>query len=207
MIGVYGGTFDPVHFGHLRTALEVQEVFRLDELRLIPCFMPPHRDTPTAAADRRVTMLELAIEDYDRMKVDTREIDRGGPSYMVDTLASIRQEFGSQPILLFIGGDAFLNLTGWHHWQQLFELAHVVVMTRPGFEQPKLNRFYQDRLAVSIESLQQAPSGCLFFQQVTALDISATAIRQMIAENRNPGFLLPDSVIEYIRKNKLYQCL
>ena len=207
MIGVYGGTFDPVHFGHLRTALEVKEIFGLDEIRLVPCFMPPHRDEPTVTANSRVRMLELAVEGYAGMRVDTREIDRGGPSYMVDTLESLRQEFGDQPLLLFIGGDAFLNLTGWHRWRQLFDFAHVIVMTRPGYEQPKLDRFFQDRLAASDDSLRQTPAGYLFFQQVTALDISATAIRRMIAENRNPGFLLPESVIEYIRQNKLYQRL
>ena len=152
-------------------------------------------------------MLELAIEGYSGMRVDSREIDRGGASYMVDTLKSLRLDLGSQPVLLFIGSDAFQNLTGWHRWRQLFDFAHVVVMTRPGFEQPKLDHFFQDRLTALGDSLRQKPAGYLFFQQVTALDISATAIRRIIAENRNPGFLLPESVIEYIRQNKLYQRL
>ena len=204
MIGVYGGTFDPVHFGHLRTALEVYETFDLDQIRLIPCFIPPHRDEPSAPADRRVKMLELALQGYPGMRVDTREIDRGGPSYMVDTLKSLRREFGKQSIVLFIGSDAFLNLTAWYHWPQLFDFAHVVVMTRPGVVQPALEPFFRDRLVASDGSLRQTPAGYFFFQPVTALDISATKIRQIIAQNRNPGFLLPESVIEYIRQNKLY---
>ncbi|MGR9044423.1 MAG: nicotinate-nucleotide adenylyltransferase [Gammaproteobacteria bacterium] len=204
MIGVYGGTFDPVHFGHLRTALEVKELFDLDEIRLIPCFIPPHRGQPSVSADRRVEMLRLAVEGYAGMKVDTREIDRGGPSYMVDTLYSLRQQFTREGFLLVVGSDAFLNLTDWSRWRQLFDYAHVVVMTRPGFERPQLNPFFENRLAPSRKGLRQRLAGYLFFQQVTALGISATAIRRLIAENRNPGFLLPESVIEYIRYNKLY---
>ena len=206
MIGVYGGTFDPVHFGHLRTALEVKEVFGLDELRLIPCFIPPHRDQPSSSADDRVKMLELAIDGCAGMIVDTREIDRGGPSYMVDTLASLRQEVGTESVLLFVGGDAFLKITAWYQWRRLFDFAHVVVMTRPGYESSKLESFFQHRLTTSAERLRRTPAGGLFFQPVTALEISATAIRQIIAEKRDPGFLLPESVIKYIRNHKLYQC-
>ncbi len=210
MIGIFGGTFDPVHYGHLRSALEVKDIFGLDEVRLIPCASPPHREQPAVTANMRLQMLELAIENQPGLKIDTRELDRykeseQTPSFMVDTLKSLRQEFPSEPLLLFIGTDAFTYLTGWHQWQQLFDYAHIVVMTRPGFETQQLDDFFKARLAKDINELAQASAGKLCFQQVTQLDISATAIRDIIARKQNPGFLLPDAVIEYIKQHQLYE--
>lgn len=204
MIGVYGGTFDPVHFGHLRTALEVKEIFGLDELRMIPCFIPPHRDSPSAPSSKRVDMLNLALDGRPGMIVDTREIDRGGPSYMVETLQSLRIEFGEKPLLLFVGADAFAGLGKWFQWQHLFDFAHLVVMTRPGYEPTRLDGFLTEHWVENERVLHDRPAGALFFQPVTQLEISATAIRRIIAEHRDPGFLLPDSVIQYIRHHKLY---
>ena len=210
MIGIFGGTFDPVHYGHLRSALEVKDIFGLDEVRLIPCANPPHREQPAVTAKMRLQMLELAIKTQPGLKIDTRELDRHTlseltPSYMVDTLASLRQEFPTEPLLLFIGSDAFNYLTDWHRWQQLFDYAHLVVLTRPGFEIEGLDDFFKARLAKDINELTQNPAGKLFLSQVTQLDISATAIRNMIAKKQNPGFLLPDAVIEYIKQHKLYE--
>lgn len=209
MIGIFGGTFDPVHYGHLRSALEVKDIFRLDEVRLIPCANPPHREQPAVTAEMRLRMLELAIKNQPGLKIDTRELDRYDqhqvPSYMVDTLESLRQEFPTEPLLLFIGADAFKHLTGWHQWQRLFDYAHLVVMTRPGFESQQLDDFFKARLAVDIKELSQTKAGKLCFQQVTQLDISATAIRDIIARKQNPGFLLPDAVIEYIKQHTLYE--
>jgi nicotinate-nucleotide adenylyltransferase len=209
MIGIFGGTFDPIHYGHLRSALEVKDIFGLNEVRLIPCASPPHREQPAVTAEMRLQMLTLAIKNQPGLKIDTRELDRHKasdqtPSYMVDTLKSLRQEFPTEPLLLFIGTDAFKHLTRWHQWQQLFDYAHIVVMTRPGFETQELNDFFKARLAEAKE-LAQASAGKLCFQQVTQLDISATAIRAMIADKQNPGFLLPDAVIEYIKQHKLYE--
>ncbi len=207
MIGVYGGTFDPVHFGHLRTALEVCEFFSLDELRLIPCSRPPHRDAPMASADMRVQMLRLAISKESDFVVDTREITREGPSYMVDTLESIRAEVADEPLLLIIGADGFKHLSSWFQWERLFDFAHIVVMSRPD----ELNYsateddFFSSRCSASVVDLENSPCGALFFKDVTPLAISATQIRQLIASNKNPGFLLPDQIIEFIRVNKLYK--
>ncbi len=209
MIGIFGGTFDPIHYGHLRSALEVKDIFGLDEVRLIPCANPPHREQPAVSSEMRLQMLELAIKNQPGLKIDIRELNRydqhQAPSYMVDTLASLRQEFPTEPLLLFIGSDAFTHLTGWHQWQQLFEYAHIVVMTRPGFETQQLDTFFKARLAKDINQLAQASAGKLCFQQVTQLDISATAIRDIIARKQNPGFLLPDAVIEYIKQHQLYE--
>jgi nicotinate (nicotinamide) nucleotide adenylyltransferase len=388
MIGLFGGTFDPVHYGHLRSALEVKDSFGLDEVRIIPCAKPPHRKQPEASATMRLQMLELAIKNQPGLKIDTRELDRHKlskltPSYMVDTLKSLRQDFKDASLLLFIGSDAFKHLTGWHQWQQLFDYAHLVVLTRPenidvanrslrnptiavstlqlsenidaanrslrnptvavstlqlsenidaanrslrsptvavstlqlpenidaanrslrnptiavntlqlsenidvvnrslrnltiavntlqlsenidaanrslrnptvavstlqlsenidaanrslrnptvavstlqlsenidaanrslsgveaneSLEPPGFDDFFNARLAKDIKELAQNPAGKLFFFQVTQLDISATAIRNMIAKRQNPGFLLPDAVIEYIKQNQLYE--
>jgi nicotinate-nucleotide adenylyltransferase len=208
MIGILGGTFDPVHYGHLRSALEVKDIFGLNEVRLIPCANPPHRKQPAVTAEMRLQMLELAITNQPGLKIDTRELDRynqhQAPSYMVDTLESLRQELPTEALLLFIGTDAFKHLTGWHQWQRLFDYAHIVVITRPGFETRQLDNFFKVRLA-GVNELAQAIAGKLCFQQVTQLDISATAIRDIIARKQNPGFLLPDAVIEYIKQHKLYE--
>jgi len=210
MIGIFGGTFDPIHYGHLRSALEVKDIFGLDEVRLIPCANPPHREQPAVTAEMRLQMLELAIKNQTGLKIDTRELDRHKasdqtPSYMVDTLKSLRQEFPAESLLLFIGTDAFRHLTGWHQWQQLFDYAHIVVMTRPGFEIQAIDDFFKAKLAGDIKELAKTVAGKLCFQQVTQLDISATAIRNIIARKQNPGFLLPDAVIEYIKQHKLYE--
>jgi len=205
MIGIFGGTFDPIHYGHLRSALEVKDIFGLKEVRLIPSAQPPHREQPAATALMRLQMLELAIKNQPGLIIDTRELNRSGVSYMVDTLKSLRQEFKDEPLLLFIGSDAFNNLKTWYKWQHLFDYAHIVVMTRPGFNVLNLDEFFKARLANEITELAHNLEGKLYFQQVTQLDISATAIRDMIMEQRNPGFLLPDIVIAYIRQHKLYQ--
>lgn len=205
MIGIFGGTFDPIHYGHLRSALEVKEIFGLTEVRLIPSAQPPHREQPAASASLRLQMLELAITNQPGLIIDTRELNRQGASYMVDTLASLRREFKDEPLLLFIGSDAFNHLTTWHQWRQLFDYAHIVVMTRPGFEIQNIDEFFIARLATGVTELAQNTAGKLYFQQVTQLDISATAIRNMIAEQQNPGFLLPDTVIAYIRQHQVYQ--
>jgi len=207
MIGIFGGTFDPVHYGHLRSALEVKELFGLTEVRLVLSAQPPHREQPAATALMRLQMLELAIKNQPGLISDTRELKRQGASYMVDTLTSLRQEFKNESLLLFIGSDAFNQLKTWHQWPHLFDFAHLVVMTRPGFAIQNLDDFFKAKLANELTELTHVSAGKLYFQQVTQLDISATAIRNMIAEQQNPGFLLPDTVIAYIRQHQLYQRL
>ncbi|MGY6275392.1 nicotinate-nucleotide adenylyltransferase [Methylomonas sp. MgM2] len=204
MIGIYGGTFNPVHYGHLRTALEVKELFGLEQLRLVPCRLPPHRSEPDVAGEMRLAMLNLAIADTPGLIADRRELDREGPSYTVDTLAALRAEYPEKGLLLFIGTDAFSGLERWHCWRRLFDYAHVVVITRPACKMPIMSEFLRRRLCEDRRQLQQIKSGRLFFQAVTALDISATAIRELIASGRNPQFLLPDAVLAYIRQHQLY---
>lgn len=204
MIGVYGGTFNPVHFGHLRTALEVKELFNLQQLRLIPCRLPAHRQQPDVDAEMRLAMLQLAVSDTPELMADRRELERSGPSYMVDTLDSLRKENPHSGLVLFIGADAFAGLETWYQWQRLFNYAHVVVMTRPAYKLPVLSDFLRQRVCEQRSQFQQHSAGLLFFQAVTGLDISATVIRELIAGGRNPKFLLPDQVIAYIRRHHLY---
>ena len=204
MIGIYGGTFNPVHYGHLRTGLEVLELFELQQLRLIPCRIPAHREQPDVKPEQRLAMLQLACVDTPGFYVDRRELDRDGPSYMVDTLRSLQDEYPDDSLILFIGTDAFAGLSRWHEWQQLFDYAHIVVMTRPQHDMPELAEFLQQRLCSDKKLLSQQYAGLLLFQAVTALDISATAIRGLIARGRNPKFLLPDAVIAFIRQQQLY---
>lgn len=205
MIGIFGGTFDPVHYGHLRSALEVKETFGLREVRLILSAQPPHRTAPVASIGMRLEMLQLAVKKQPGLIIDTREIGRPGASYMVLTLESLRQEFPGQPLLLFIGSDAFNQLTTWHQWRRLFDFAHIVVLTRPGFSTMQLDDFFAVRHADDKEELSKNLAGKLYFQPITQLDISATKIREMVANNRNPAFLLPDAVLAYIKLHGLYQ--
>jgi len=208
-IGVYGGTFDPVHYGHLRTALEVREKLGLGQLRLIPCREPPHRPAPVASPEQRLQMLRLALQCGDpRLTADDRELGRPGPSYMVDTLNSLRQEFPLASLCLIVGADAFNGLDRWHRWQSLFELAHVVVMERPGEGlaadagrlPPWAIRRYGD-----LEMLLHSRAGTVGFVEVTQLAISASEIRNGLAGGGDPRFLLPDAVLDYIRKTGLYR--
>jgi nicotinate-nucleotide adenylyltransferase len=209
MLGIYGGTFDPIHYGHLRTALEVKEAVGLDEIRLIPSQIPPHRGTPGATPEQRLAMLAAALADAEPgFRIDTRELERRGPSYMVDTLASIRAEIGPEPLCLIVGLDAFLGLHRWHRWRELFELAHVLVMRRPGPEPEipeELEAPLRERAATAPDALRAAAAGLIHFVPVTQLDISATRIRAAVAAGRSARYLTPDPVLDLIRRLNLYR--
>ena len=212
-IGILGGTFDPVHFGHLRLAQEVSAALKLEEVRFVPSGTPPHRPQPGATADHRLAMVRLAIAGNPKFNVDEREIRRAGPGYMVDTLAEFRAEFGpSRPLALLLGADAFLDLATWHQWHRLFDLAHIVVAHRPGFPvdtwgqhmpQP-LAREYADRLIQQPLAVHLAPAGGIAVTPITLLDISATKIRDVVNAHASPRYLLPDSVLDYIEQKRLY---
>ena len=207
MIGVYGGTFDPVHYGHLRTALEVQQQLGLTELRFIPAASPPHRQPPQATARQRLAMVTRALAGQPGMRVDDRELGRAGPSYMVDTLASLRAEYPATPLVLILGMDALLGLPGWYQWTRLLELAHIAVMERPGVALPaegELAELVRRHRVADAGALALQPAGGMAFVPVSQLAISATTIRALLAAGRSPRFLLPDSVLDYIRNEGLY---
>lgn len=210
MLGIYGGTFDPIHNGHLRTALEVKEALGLDEIRLIPSQIPPHRGTPGATPEQRLALLQAALTDAEPgFRIDTRELERPGPSYMVDTLASIRTEIGpAQPLCLIVGLDAFLNLHHWHRWRHLLELAHIVAMRRPGATPvfvDELQALLNERLTPDAGVLRTRANGAIHFVEVSQLDISATRIRSAIAAGLSARYLLPDAALRLIRELGLYR--
>ncbi|WP_435627862.1 nicotinate-nucleotide adenylyltransferase [Candidatus Ferrigenium straubiae] len=212
-IGVLGGTFDPIHFGHLRLAEEMLELAHFREIRFIPAGTPPHRGKPQVSAQHRSAMVRLAITGQPAFVLDEREVNRTTPCYTVDTLRELRAELGTaQPLCLLMGGDAFLQLHTWHEWEQLFELAHIVVGYRPGFTLeerihgalPELQRHYQRRLCTE-NVLAQQPCGGIAELAIPKLEISATDIRRRVAEGRTIRYLLPDAVAGYIHQHHLYQ--
>jgi nicotinate-nucleotide adenylyltransferase len=207
-IGILGGTFDPVHFGHLRSALEVKEALALAEIRLIPSKVPPHREPPMADAAERLAMLQAAVSGESALVVDSRELERPAPSYTFDTLTSLRRELGqSTPLCLLLGEDAFLGLPSWHRWERLIDLAHIVVLDRPQASAPcppLLGDLLDGREAVGAEDLARVPAGLVLHQRVTQLDISATWIRELVGAGRSPRYLLPDAVWALIRSRGLY---
>jgi nicotinate-nucleotide adenylyltransferase len=207
-LGVFGGTFDPIHYGHLRPAQVVRERLALESLLIVPAPHPPHRRQPVAAANHRLRMVQLACEEFPGFKVDDREYRRGGPSFTVLTLESLRSELGARPICLLLGMDAYEDLETWHEWTRLPQLAHLVVMTRPGWEFPgeaQLPVWARGRVVHEARALAQVSAGCIFFQPVPPEDISATAIRGAIARGESVRGQLPDAVWEYICTNRLYQ--
>ena len=212
-IGILGGTFDPIHNGHLRLAQEALEQCGLAVVRIIPAGMPPHRTEPHAAAKHRLNMARLAVQDNPAFMLDEREIHRDGPSYTVDTLLSLRAELGDdQPLCLLMGGDAFLQLDTWHEWRSLFELAHIVVVQRSGRPlgnavlnaDPALHEEYQTRLAPAPRALHEAPAGRIAVLDMPTLEISATGIRSRCVQDRSPRYLVPDAVADYIQSHHLY---
>lgn len=204
IVGILGGTFDPIHFGHLRTALEVAEHFSVDTMRLIPGNVPPHRSAPLAESHHRLAMLKLALSPEPRLQADGRELQRTGYSYTIETLETFRAEFGTQsPLLLTLGLDAFLHFESWHRWRDILSLAHLVIVHRPGYPLPP-DGWYNPHLSDNLNDLRTMPAGKVYFLAVTALEISATEVRKQLKQGRNPRYLLPDSVIDYIKIHQLY---
>ena len=189
MIGLFGGTFDPIHFGHLRPALEVMEALSLEELRFIPAHVPPHRDAPLITAEQRSEMVEIAIAEQPGFVLDTCELERNGRSYTVDTLHDFRKRYGKgTPLVLLLGTDAFAGLPKWNRWRELLQLAHIVVMQRPGGDSGStvgfadfLHQHYTDNPA----ALHHSPLGSILRVPVTQLDISATDIRERLKQGRS----------------------
>ncbi len=211
-IGLLGGTFNPIHFGHLRMAQELADALNFNEVRFIPSANPPHRTTPEVSAQHRAAMVQLAISDNPLFTVDTRELERTGASYMIDTLISLRNELGENNALcLIMGSDAFVKLNTWHHWQKLLDYCHIILVQRPNIvpDQPKLSAeltaLLHDHYTENANDLVHKNVGYIHMQKITPLDISATKIREMIATNNEVKYLLPDNVLAYIKQHRLYQ--
>ena len=213
-LGILGGTFDPVHNGHLELARELRAALPLSGVRFVPAGAPPHRAAPIASAADRLAMIELAIAGHPGLAMDAREIARPGPSYTVQTLEELRREDPARPLVLIVGADAFLGLPAWHRWHELFALAHLVVVARPGVDLdparlPALLPEWQRRRTGDPQALVATPAGAILTHPVTAHDISATALRALLACGP-AGYdaargLLPAAVLAYIERNQLYR--
>lgn len=209
MIGVLGGTFDPIHFGHLRPALDCLQALDLDQVRLIPLKVAVHRPQPLAPAALRLRMLEAAIAHQPGLVADPRELQRPGDSYSYETLVHLRTELGdAEPVCLLVGSDAFAGFLDWHRPREILELAHVVIMRRPGALEgfaPDLQALLRRCRCEDPSALRDAPAGRILFQAVTQMDISSTRIRQLIGQGRSARFLLPDAVLAICEREGLYR--
>ena len=208
-IGILGGTFDPIHFGHLRLAVELKEKLQLTQMLLVPSRQPPHRNTPQALAAQRLEMLMLAIANESSLEIEPCELNREGFSYTFDTLNYLRAQHGRQQSLcLIMGADAFLNFDSWYRWQDLLSLAHIVVVHRPGWKldamNPTVQKLYQQHQLKNLYQLHMQPAGGIWLETMTPLDISSSQIRTLISQQRNPRFLLPENVLNYIQQQGLY---
>lgn len=210
-IGIMGGTFDPIHFAHLRLALEAHQHFDLQRVVLIPAGQPKHRDQPATPAQDRLAMTELAAASVAELCVDSTEVFSDQPSFTVLTLERLRKELGrEQPLVLLLGVDAFLGLARWHRWAALFALAHIAIATRPGYVlsseamDSALRAEFETRFTQDMALLHAQPAGKIYTFNMTPLTISATAIRALLAQGKSPKFLLPDTVLTYIQEKNLY---
>ena len=208
LVGVFGGTFNPVHYGHLRSALELVERLQLEQLRLMPSASPPHRDAPECSAERRAAMVELAVTGEPRLVCDAREMQRPGKSYTIDSLIELRGELGAQQgLCMVLGCDAVQDIATWHRWQELLDWAHIVIIARPGWQLPRAGKLAQWLKAHQLESpelLRQRPCGGIVIEELRPLAISSTEIRDLLASGRSARYLMPQSVLDYIQTHTLY---
>lgn len=206
-IGIFGGTFDPIHVGHLRTGFELLQELALGEVRWIPAGNPGHREAPLADPGLRLAMVRAAVADQPGFVVDDREVHRTGVTYTVDTLRELRAEHPTRSLCLLLGMDAFLGLPGWREWQRIPELAHLVVAHRPGWQVPQdgvLGELLATHRSRHRDELHATPAGRIHVHAVTQLEVSSTELRDIIVSGRDPRFLVPDPVREIIRDTECY---
>lgn len=207
VLGLFGGTFDPVHHGHLRMAYELRQRLEIDRVLFIPAAEPPHRAQPEALVGLRLEMLEAALLSETDCIVDRRELDREGPSYSIDTARSLQAEFPRHVLCLMLGMDAFLGLPQWHEWERLLDLVNIAVARRPGASLPhsgELGRLLQERRVIPGETLDWAAAGQIIVQDVTQLEISSSDLRASIGAGLSPRYLVPEAVWDIIKKSGCY---
>lgn len=207
MIGILGGTFDPVHYGHIKPALEVKQALNLSQLLFVPNRVPPHRVAPWLSVEQRLLLLQLALKDYPGVAIDERELHRDGPSYMIDTLRSLHDDLPEETLCLIIGMDAFLNITSWHQWRAMFELCHLVVMQRPGYQVASIAKhmraedyqFLSARMTQDDKALTLQATGKILLKSVTQLDLSSTQIRANLLSGQDISQWVPAAVCQQLR--------
>jgi nicotinate-nucleotide adenylyltransferase len=216
LIGLLGGTFNPIHFGHLRMAQELADALKLAEVRFIPSANPPHKAAPTVSAQHRAEMVQLAIASNPLFKLDTRELDRKGASYTIDTLNILHTELGSKTALcLMMGSDAFTKLDSWHRWHELLNYCHIILVQRPKQHSSakteklsdQMTAFLSEHYTENSDDLAEKSAGYIHMQAITAQDISATNIREKLAAGISTKYLMPDNVLAYIQQHQLYKTL
>ncbi|MEJ2692272.1 MAG: nicotinate-nucleotide adenylyltransferase [Candidatus Thiodiazotropha sp.] len=208
MIGILGGTFDPIHFGHLRTALDVMQEVGLDQVRFIPLHGAVHRDQPETPAALRMRMVEMAVAGQPGFVADDRELRRAGDSYTIDTLDSLRGDYPREPLCLLLGMDAFNGFADWRRPEEILQMAHLLVMYRPGSSapsDPRARAILEAHRCEEAAALRRQTAGLIQLQPVTRLEISSTRIRSLVAAEVSPRYLLPDPVLKLIEKNRLYR--
>ena len=208
-LGVFGGTFNPVHYGHLRSALELVERLQLEQLRLMPSAVPPLRELPSCTAEHRAAMVELAVAGEPRLVCDVRELRRSGKSYTIDSLTELREELGAQrSVCMIMGCDAVLDINAWYRWQDLLGLAHIVVIARPGWALPdsgEVAQWLQQHRLKDASALRERAAGGILVEELRPQAISSTEIRAMLAAGQSARYLMPQSVLDYIQIHNLYQ--
>lgn len=207
-IGILGGTFDPIHLGHLRMALELREALNLDKVHVIPCYQPVHRKSPIASPEQRLAMVECAVANEVALYPDAREIRRRSPSYSIDTILELHTENPKTPLCFLLGIDAFLGFPTWHRWQEILDYAHIIVAHRPQYQLPSsgiIAELLKERLQNELSYIHENLAGSILFRPITALEIAASDIRKQIATGRNPRYLLPDAVYDYIQTHDTYK--
>ncbi len=209
MIGIFGGSFDPIHFGHIKSILALLEHYNFDHVRLIPCQQSPLKDKIYASAQQRWDMLNLVTRSNEKLIADARELKRQGPSYTIDTLREIRGEFGLQTsLVLIIGIDAFLNFCKWYKYDEILSLGHIMLLQRPGYILPNSgceNELFNEHVTDEIDHISNAANGKIYLSNEEKIEISSTIIRQCISESRQPKYMLPGTVWNYIIRNNLYK--
>lgn len=210
MIGILGGTFNPIHHGHLHLATRLQQTLGFETIRFMPAAIPALKDTPNVSAAQRAEMIKLAIIGHPIFQIDTRELERPGPSYSIDSLISLRKELGNMAsICWLIGSDAFAKLNTWHRWNELLNYCHFVVVKRPHSEYLNWNDevecLLESHQTKNIDTIKNSASGKILIQEIEALDISSTQIRLHIASKEDVSNLMPSNLINYIQTHHLYQ--
>ena len=212
-IGLLGGTFNPIHFGHLRMAQELAESLSLNSVKFIPSANPPHKPPPQVSAEHRAAMVQLAIADNPQFQFDGRELSRNGASYTVDTLESLRSELGDDAsLILIMGSDAFTKFNTWHRWQEIIKLCHIALVQRPVSSNKEsltkeLENFLHNHYTEHAEDLHESSAGLVTMQAITPLEISSTAIRQALQLNHSARYLMPENVLDYIAAQQLYSAV